>query len=198
MARRARGMRGWVAVSLLGLAAVSGGGGEASSPPGAAAVGLLGSVDGSTARAGFVTSGERAVLFVCGEGDHLAADTRWFVEGTKHGDAWHFERDGVLAEILPRGAEPTGHLQPASGVTAPLRLRPVPRDGLAGLYEGAEPEGRVGVLIDEEGELVEGALVTAERVLQVTPVRPFVRASGVLRVRVPDLGREIDVRRVQL
>ncbi len=156
------------------------------SAPAAARV-FVGTVTGSDARVGVVATDRTARIFFCGGASSVSAMTHWLPsvpiepegKATQPKDAAGWSMGGQVA-----ATGVSGMVTPAGGAAFAFHADPVTPGTIAGLYEGAGPCGKVGLIVAQSSAGDEatgqGACVPATGGAspeQVNPIRPIERAA---------------------
>jgi hypothetical protein len=144
-----------------------------------------GDVDGQL-RAGVSIEDGRVLAFLCGDGETVRFNTRWFKGDGRSDGQWHsFEQDGWKLWIK------AGRQGLAGWVARPGRRARFfniarARDG-EGLYRGEHELGTIGVILTrEDGRLqLRGALQSGRQFLQVVPLASLEPVDGRVRVQIP-------------
>jgi hypothetical protein len=177
------------------LAAVAAACGSSSSPAPAVPLIFVGQVEGSDARVGVVATDHNARIFFCGGAATYKEMTHWLlsVPIDAHGAVSHpVDTAGwaVEGQVAHTGA--SGMVTVSGGSTFTFHAAPVAHGTIAGLYEGAGPCGKVGLIVTQgsagETPTGQGACVPASGHAdpeQVNPIRPIARtADGMIPVVV--------------
>ncbi|NUO48917.1 MAG: hypothetical protein HOV80_08690 [Polyangiaceae bacterium] len=147
---------------------------------------FVGAIEGTDVRFAIVRDDDHVALFFCGGPDSFATSTQWIrAEGS--GPAYELSQGTWAASFNIEGASATGTVDRGDGMPLTFTAARVDEEGLAGLYETEEADGRVGVVVamDEAGQaVVQGALVTPTIAAQVVPISPVERVADRLRVQV--------------
>jgi len=147
---------------------------------------FVGAIEGTDVRFAIVRDDDHVALFFCGGPDSFATSTQWIrAEGS--GPTYELSQGAWTASFNIEGASATGSVDRGDGTPLTFTAARVDEDGLAGLYETEEADGRVGVVValDEAGQaIVQGALVTPTIAAQVVPISPVERVADRLRVQV--------------
>ncbi|HEX4447531.1 MAG TPA: hypothetical protein VH044_12370 [Polyangiaceae bacterium] len=199
MGRTNRNRGSWagmaLAVSLAGCGSSSEGGPPSTAAPSRVFVGV---VEGTDVRVGIVATTHHARVFFCGGDVSYATLTHWIPSASldpaggalsQGHDAAGWSVDGKLDD---GGA--TGTVVAGAAGTFSFHAAPVSAGTIAGLYEGAEPCGKVGLIVTQNGAVDEpagqgacvptvvGSMASNE---QVNPIRPLARAAdGTIPVTV--------------
>jgi hypothetical protein len=150
------------------------------SPAGQSPNAWVGAVEGSDVKVGLANQDGMVLLFFCGGSDSYASHTRWFTGDGVRPDPFSFAEAGWSIEgAIGSDGSITGTLRTESDDAGSWSAEPVAPRTLAGLYEGAAPCGRLGLIVTQattrdepsgQGAClrVEGELAIVE---QVNPVR---------------------------
>jgi hypothetical protein len=184
-----------LAVSFAGCGSSSGG-----APPSSAAAPrvFVGVVEGTDVQVGIVATTHHARVFFCGGDASYATLTHWIPSATldpaggalsQGDDAAGWSVDGKLDD---GGATGTVVAGPAG--TFSFHAAPVSAGTIAGLYEGADPCGKVGLIVTQntagddpagQGACVPSVTGGMASNQQVNPIRPLARAAdGTIPVMV--------------
>ena len=160
---------------------------------------FVGDVPGTEMRVAVVRDGDDVALFFCGGATTFATATKW-IRSTAAGTAFDLVADSWKATVSIQGGLVTGTVDIGDGAALAWQGARVDEAGVAGLYEAAQSDGNVGVIValDEAGAaFAQGALVTPTIAAQVVPIAPVERVSDRLRVSVlfADGPKNITVRR---
>jgi hypothetical protein len=172
-------------------------------PPSPAARIYTGDVTGTDVRVGIIATERRARVFFCGGASTYQTMTRWL---TSEIDASHkltlpsspsetWALQGTVAD-----AEVAGSIDMGDAVPRPFRATIVSERTISGLYEGAAPCGRLGlIVIQAKPDTIpvgQGACV-GPTLEQVNPLEPIVRnPDGAILVTVGTSPAEREVRAV--
>jgi hypothetical protein len=147
---------------------------------------FVGAIAGTDVRVAVVRDDDDVALFFCGGPDSFATSTQW-IRAEASGPSYELSQGTWAATLAIDGASATGSVDRGDGVPLSFTAARVDEEGLAGLYETEEADGRVGVIValDDAGQaVVQGALVTPTIAAQVVPITPVERVADRLRVQV--------------
>ncbi len=147
---------------------------------------FVGEVAGTDVRVAVVREGDALALFFCGGPQSYATSTQW-IRTTIAGESFSVTGGAWTSSVELGEDVATGSVDRGDGVALPWRADLVAQDGLPGLYEALEADGRAGVIVDVDATgapIVQGALVTATIAAQIVPIAPVARVGNTLRVTV--------------
>jgi hypothetical protein len=149
------------------------------SDAGSAARVLVGAVDDSDIALGAVVAGDRARMFFCGGPSSYARATHWLqLELAGDGSFAQVEDDGFEVAGQVRGDRVTGELDRPGDAPAAFSAELARAGTLAGLYDGQDDCGKLGLIVREGASggpvRAQGACVGAGRAAQqVNPILPI-------------------------
>jgi hypothetical protein len=144
---------------------------------------LVGELSDSDVKLGVIATPQRARLFFCGGPDSYEDMTRWVVAELDTQAAFELEADGGwrLSGQLDDGTL-SGRLERDGQKSVDFIARRVEPDTLAGVYEGMDECGRVGLIVtqpsQDEPASAQGACVGPGHLpKQVNPILPIARSD---------------------
>jgi len=165
---------------------------------------FVGEVEDSDVQVAVVADGARARVYFCGGPDSVATATHWF-NLARSGDALDAQDQGFELRASFEDDRVTGEYKPAGEAANALQFTGtrVDRETLAGLYEGVDECGRLGVIVrqsDRDAEpSAQGACVqSGQPPEQVNPITPLALEDGKLRVEAPSRDAELQLPRAGL
>jgi hypothetical protein len=192
-------LRTQVSCALAALVVVAAACGSSSSPAPAAPRVYVGEVQGSDARVGVVATDRDARIFFCGGASSYRSMTHWIPSAPIDADggvSQPADAAGWIVEGQVAASGASGTVMVPDGSKFSFHADPVARGTISGLYEGAGPCGKLGLIVAQgaAGQAADGqgACVPASGEAdpeQVNPIRPIERATdGTIPVVVDGAG----------
>lgn len=159
---------------------------------------FTGEVDGTDARVAVIATAHHARVYFCGGDASFANSTRWFpvdIGAAGHVSSSAAGAGGLSFDGQIGSGDVRGSFVAGDGKAHTFVANPVPAGTIAGLYEAAEPCGKVGLIVAQSSPAAsptgQGACIGAPGangatpIEQVTPLRQLTRAAdGTIRVTI--------------
>jgi hypothetical protein len=151
---------------------------------------FVGALSGSDVKLGAIASAKRARLFFCGGPESYEDMTRWLVVEVDPSSAFALDADGWRIDGTLDPQQLRGQLQRDGEDAAEFAAQRVDADTLAGVYEGMDRCGRVGLIVTQpapdEPATAQGACVAEGHLPeQVNPILPIaLDADGAIAVEL--------------
>jgi hypothetical protein len=159
----------------------------------------FGEVQDSDVKVGLAEQDGTVTLFFCGGDTSYTTDTHWFADRALLSEPFSFSEDGWSVDGAMKNGILSGSVQSAVAESREWTAAPADSTTLAGLYVGAAPCGKLGLIVSQSRQDAEatgqGACLRVEGetavVEQVNPVRLELSATRELQVSVASAPDEL-------